>query len=544
MNRRKFLQRLACAGAGASCAAWTGCVTQPTYAPTAAPTKLAPFALEEITLAELQKNFASGRLTSAGLTRDYLHRIEAMDRRGPRLKSVLEINPEAASIAGAIDRERIKGQLRGPLHGVPVLIKDNLDTHDRMSTSAGSLALEGSIAPRDAFVVERLRAAGAIILGKTNLSEWANFRGNRSISGWSGRGGQTRNPYVLDRGPSGSSSGSAAAVSANFAALAIGTETNGSIVSPASHCGVVGLKPTVGLVSRAGIIPIAASQDSAGPITRTVADAAALLAVILGPDPRDPVTAASAEYVSGHTTALLAPKPMPRARIGVARNHFRMHPLVDPVFARALGALREHGAELIDPIKLPSRSDLGSADYQRMLYEFKAGLNAYFATLGPGSSIKRIEDVIDFNERHSTRELQLFGQETLIEAASKGPLTDAAYLEANARCRKYAESLSALMDEHRLDAIVAPTTGPAGVLDFINGDRGLGGSSSYSAIAGWPIITVPCGDVFGLPVGMSFFGRAWSEPTLVNIALAFEQATQTRRAPGFLPTLSFPEAES
>ena len=542
MNRRNFFQRLAGAGAGASCAAWTGCVTQPADTPTAVATKVAPFALEEITLAQLQKHLASRKLTAAGLTRDYLRRIEAMDRRGPRLKSVLEINPEASSIAGASDRERINGRMRGPLHGVPVLIKDNLDTHDRMSTSAGSLALEGSLAPRDSFVVERLRAAGAIILGKTNLSEWANFRGNRSISGWSGRGGQTRNPYFLDRSPSGSSSGSAAAVSANFAALAIGTETNGSIVSPASHCGVVGLKPTVGLVSRAGIIPIAASQDSAGPIARTVTDAAALLAVILGPDPRDPATAASAEYVSSHPAALLAPKPMPRARLGVVHNLFQMHPLVDPVFAKALGALREHGAELIDPIKMPSRSELGGADYQRMLYEFKAGLNAYFATLGPGASIKRIEDVIDFNQRHATRELQLFDQKILLEAAAKGPLSDAAYIEANARCCKYAESLTALMDEHRLDAIIAPTAGPAGTLDFINGDRGLGGSSSYSAIAGWPIITVPCGDVFGLPVGMSFFGRAWSEPTLVNIALAFEQATGARRTPRFLPTLGFPEA--
>ena len=538
MNRRKFLQRVACVGAGT---ALTGCVTQQSCAPAAAP-KAAPFSLNEVTLAQLQNYFASGRLSSASVTREYLQRIHALDRRGPRLKAILEINPEAVSIATALDRERITGKTRGPLHGVPVLIKDNLDTRDHMSTTAGSLALEGSLPPRDSFVVERLRAAGAVILGKTNLSEWANFRGNRSLSGWSGRGGQTRNPYFLDRSPSGSSSGSAAAVSANFAMLAIGTETNGSIVSPASCCGVVGLKPTVGLVSRAGIIPIAASQDSAGPLARTVTDAAALLAAILGPDPRDPATTACAGYMASHTAALLAPKPMPRARLGVARNLFQMHPLVDPVFAKALGALREHGAELIEPIKLPTRSDLGGADYQRMLYEFKAGLNAYFATLGPGASIKSIEDVIEFNQRNAARELRLFGQETLIEAAAKGPLTDAAYVEANARCRKYADSLNALMDEHRLDAIIAPTTGPAGTLDFINGDRGLGGSSSYSAVAGWPIITVPCGDVFGLPVGLSFFGRAWSEPTLVNIALAFEQATHARRAPRFLPTLGFPEA--
>ena len=490
---------------------------------------------------ELRRAMESGRKTAAALARAYLRRIEALDRSGPRLKAVLETNPEALAIAELLDRERRSGRVRGPWHGIPILIKDNLDTYDRMSTTAGSLALAGSLAPRDSFVVERLRAAGLVILGKTNLSEWANFRGNRSISGWSGRGGQTRNPYVLDRGPSGSSSGSAAAVSANFAPLAVGTETNGSIVSPASYCGVVGIKPTVGLVSRAGIIPIAASQDTAGPIARTVSDAAALLAVMMGADPRDAATELAVGKTAAHAASLLSPRPMPNARLGVARSHFRMHPLVDPVFEKALDSLRERGAVLIEPIKLPSRSDLGGADYQVMLYEFKAGLNDYFASLGPGAPVKSVEELIAFNQREASRELFLFGQETLIEAAAKGSLSDVAYVEAKARCRKWAESLEALMEEHQLDAIVAPTSGPAGTLDFINGDRGLGGSSSYAAVAGTPNITVPCGDVFGLPVGLSFFGRAWSEPTLVNIALSFEQATRARRVPRFLPTLEFPQ---
>ena len=499
--------------------------------------RVKPFDLEEITVAELQRGMASGRITAVGLAKAYLRRIASVDRRGPHLKSVIELNPDALALARALDRERQATGPRGLLHGIPILIKDNLDTHDRMSTTAGSLALEGSIAPRDAFVVERLRAAGAVILGKTNLSEWANFRGSRSISGWSGRGGQTRNPYVIDRSPSGSSAGSAAAVSANLCTLAIGTETNGSIVSPASYCGVVGIKPTVGLVSRSGIIPIAASQDTAGPIARTVADAAVLLGAITGVDPRDAATEASAGQAQRDYTLFLDVNALRGARLGVARDLFKLNRLVDPVMEAALEAMRRAEAVLIDPVTLPARQDLGGADHQVMLYEFKAGLNAYFASLGTNAPVKSMQELIEFNDRNRERELPFFGQETLIEAQTKGPLTDQGYLDAKERCVKWSKDLGALMEQHQLDAIVAPTNGPAHTLDLVVGDRGLGGSSTYAAVAGYPNITVPCGDVFGLPVSLSFFGRAWSEPKLVAMAYAFEQAAKARKPPRFLATL-------
>ena len=488
-------------------------------------------------MADLQQGMASGRFTAVGLVRHYLKRIEEVDRKGARLKSVIELNPDALAIAEALDRERKKNRPRGPLHGIPILIKDNIATHDRMTTTAGSLALEGSIAPRDSFLVERLRAAGGVILGKTNLSEWANFRGARSISGWSGRGGQTRNPYCIDRSPSGSSSGSAAAVSANLCAVSIGTETNGSIVSPASYCGVVGLKPTVGLVSRTGVIPIAASQDTAGPLGRTVADAAVLLGAMAGVDSADAASAGAAGKAQSDYTRVLNAGALNGARLGVARELFKLNRLVDPVMESALEAMRHAGAVLLDPVKLPTRQDLGGADYQVMLFEFKAGLNAYFASLGPDAPVKSMQELIEFNERHRERELPFFGQETLIEAQAKGPLTDQAYLDAKDRCLKWSKGIDALMDEHQLDAVVAPTGGPAHTLDLIVGDRGLGGSSTFAAVAGYPNITVPCGDVFGLPVAISFFGRAWSEAKLIGIAHAFEQATKARKPPRFLPTM-------
>src|SRR5438034_4607278 len=433
MKRRDFLRRTAIGGSAFLITrTLSGAATQTGVVPTRRNGRKS-FVLEETTVAELQRGITSGRFTAAVLVRRYLKRIEELDRNGPRLKAVIELNPDALAIAEALDKERHAKGPRGPLHGIPVLIKDNIDTHDRMSTTAGSLALSGSIAPRDAFIVERLRAAGAVIMGKTNLSEWANFRGSRSISGWSGRGRLTRNPYALDRSPSGSSSGSAAAVSASLCAIAIGTETDGSIVSPASYCGVVGLKPTVGLVSRSGIIPISVSQDTAGPIARTVADAAALLGVMTGVDSHDPATEASAGKAEGDYTRFLDATALGGAGSGVGRNFFGWHPRVDQVLEAALETMRREGAVLVDPASLPSRQGLGDAEHQVMLYEFKDGLNAYFASLEADSPVKSLKDLIEFNERNRDRELPFFGQETLIEAEAKGPLTDQAYLEARAQ---------------------------------------------------------------------------------------------------------------
>lgn len=536
MHRRAFLQRSALLGTAACAGVLAGGCSTTTGDKIAAP-RVKSFELEEMTVVELQRGMASRRFTAAGLVESYLQRISEIDQHGPRLKAVIELNPDALAIARELDRERIAKGPRGPLHGIPILIKDNIDTNDRMMTTAGSLALAGSIAPRDSFIVERLRAAGAVLLGKTNLSEWANFRGSRSISGWSGRGGLSRNPYVTDRGTSGSSAGSAAAVSASLCAIAIGTETDGSIVSPSSYCGVVGLKPTVGLVSRSGIIPISSSQDTAGPMARCVADAAALLSAMTGVDARDAVTATSAGKTQSDYTQFLDARALRGARIGVARSSFKMNRLVDPVLETALAAMKSEGAILIDPVKFPSRQELGDAEHTVMLYEFKAGLNNYFASLGPNAPIKSLEQLIDFNERNRERELAIFGQETLIEAQSKGPLGEQRYLDAKVRCAKWSKEIEVLLESNQLDAVVAPTTGPAHTLDLVVGDRGLGGSSTYAAVSGLPSITVPCGDVSGLPVGMSFIAPAWHEARLLALAYAFEQATRTRKSPRFLPTL-------
>jgi amidase len=521
MNRRDFLQLTSTAAGNLLL---TGCVS--TRRP-----ELAEVA--EGGIAELQEAMAAGRLSAVSLTRAYLKRIERWDARPGGINSVLELNPDVLALAAASDRERTAQGPRGPLHGIPILLKDNIDTHDKMMTTAGSLALLGSIPPRDATVTERLRAAGAVILGKANLSEWANFRGRRSTSGWSARGGQTRNPHDPNRNPSGSSSGSGAAVSASFCAVAIGTETDGSIVSPASHCGIVGLKPTVGAISRAGIIPIAASQDTAGPMTRTVRDAAILFGVLAGPDPRDEATAEARDRVHADYTQFLDPEGLRGARIGVARRFFDSRARASAVFGSALEVLRQGGAELIDPADLATHGRFGAAEHQVLLYEFKHGLNAYLESLGGNAPVRSLEEIIAFNESHRDRELMHFGQEHMIEAQRKGPLTETEYLEARATARRLAgrEGIDALMDEHRLDAIVAPTSGPAGVIDYLYGDRGEGGSSSPAAVAGYPSITVPAGDVFGLPVGISFFGRAWSEPVLLKLAFAFEQRAQARRAP-------------
>jgi amidase len=502
--------------------------------------KVKSFALEEMPVAELQRGMTSGRFTAAGLVKVYQQRINEIDQRGPRLNTIIELNPDALAIASELDRERKAKGPRGPLHGIPILIKDNIDTHDGMMTTAGSLALAGSIAPRDAFVVERLRAAGVVLLGKTNLSEWANFRGSRSISGWSGRGGLSRNPYFTDRSTSGSSAGSAAAVSANLCAVAVGTETDGSIVSPASYCGVVGLKPTVGLVSRSGIIPISSSQDTAGPMARCVADAAALLTAMTGVDARDAATAASAGKAPRDFTQFLDAGALRGARLGVARSAFKMNRLVDPALEATLVVLQRAGAILIDPVKLPSRQEVSDAEYQVMLYEFKAGLNDYFKSLGPGAPLKSLGELIEFNERNRERELVFFGQETLVETQSKGPLSEQRYLDSKARCAQWSKEIEALLESNQLDAIVAPTTGPAHSLDLLVGDRGLGGSSTYAAVAGLPSITVPCGDVFRLPVGLSFIAPAWREARLIALAYAFEQATKARKPPRFRPTLELP----
>jgi amidase len=492
---------------------------------------------DEACASDLQDGMRAGRWTAQSITAHYLARIRAVDR--DTIRSVIEINPDAIPIAESLDRERKQGRVRGPLHGIPVLIKDNIDTAGRMATTAGSLALAGSIARRDAFVAERLRAAGAVILGKTNLSEWANFRSSHSSSGWSGRGGQTRNPYALDRTPCGSSSGSGAAVSANLCALAVGTETNGSIVCPSSICGVVGIKPTLGLVSRTGIIPIAHSQDTAGPMARTVRDAAILLSAIAGSDPRDPATTAA--RIEPDYTKFLDPAGLRGARIGVARKFFGFNPAVDRIIEEAIAAMKRAGAQIVDPADLPSHGKYGSAGMEVLLYEFKADLNACLEGLGPQGPVHSIADVIDFNEKNRAREMPYFGQDIMIKAAGKGPLTEKAYLDALAKCRRLSrtEGIDAACDRHRLDAIVAPTSGPAWLTDWINGDHDAGGCSTPAAVAGYPHITVPAGFVHGLPVGVSFFGRAWTEPLLLKLAYSFEQTTKARRAPRLLPTVDF-----
>lgn len=494
----------------------------------------------EASVVDLRAAMISGRLTSKALTARYLARIKAIDKAGPRINSIIEVNPDALAIAAALDEERRTSGLRGPLHGIPVLLKDNIATADKMQTTAGSLALAGIRAQRDAFLVTRLREAGAVILGKANLSEWANFRSTRSTSGWSARGGLTRNPYVLDRNTSGSSSGSAAALAANLAAVAVGTETDGSIISPASINGVVGIKPTVGLVSRSGIVPIAPSQDTPGPIARTVADAAALLTAMAGSDPRDAATAEASSHVIDYTN-YLDRDALNGARIGVVRSQFGgRNDLVTAEIEKALQVLRDQGATLIEVPDLPNAAKLSATEYQVLLYELKASLPAYFAEYAPDAPVKTLADVIAFNERNSEKEMPYFGQEHFLRAEAKGGLDSKEYLDAlsnNARFSR-AEGIDKVLAEHQLDALVAPSGSPAWLTDFIRGDFSGSSFSQPAAVAGYPHITVPAGFVRGLPCGISFVGAAWSEAKLIALAYAFEHATKHRRPPKFLKTIN------
>ena len=495
------------------------------------------FDVEERSVAEWQAALARGELSSRQLVERYLQRIDSLDAKGPQLRAMLETNPEALDIADALDSERRAGKLRGPLHGIPVLVKDNVDTADRMHTTAGSEALAGDRPTRDAFIVERLRAAGAIVLGKTNLSEWANFRSTHSSSGWSARGGQARNPYALDRSPSGSSSGSGIAVAANYCAVAIGTETDGSITSPSSACSLVGLKPTVGLVSRSGIVPISHTQDTAGPMCRSVADAAVLLAAIAGSDPRDVATrgARTADYV-----AALDTNGLKGARIGVAREKLTGYSdAADAALERALAVMKDRGAVIVDPADITTVGKFGDAEFDVLLYEFKPDLERYLATRPPGVRARTLDALIAYNRAHADTEMPYFKQEIFEMSAKKGPLTSPGYRKALAQCRALSrtQGLDATFAKHRVDAIVAPTSGAPWLIDHVNGDAGSGGSStSPCAVAGYPAITVPMGYFRGLPLGLTFMGRPWSEATLLKLAYAYEQASKVRVAPKFAAT--------
>ena len=540
LTRRSLLRWGALAGAAAPLAGLPGA--------RAAGAATAPaVALEEATIAQLQAGMTAGGLNSQTLVNLYLARITALDENGPALNSVLEVNPEARKIAKALDRERHDGHVRGPLHGIPILLKANIDTADRMSTTAGSLALVGDPPHQDATVAARLRAAGAVILGKTNLSEWANFRGFNSSSGWSGQGGQTRNPYVLDRNPCGSSSGSAASVAANLGAAGLGTETDGSIVCPATSNGVVGIKPTVGLTSRAGVIPISHTQDTVGPHGRTVADAAAVLSALVGVDPRDPATAASAGHFSTDYTQFLDPQGLEGARIGVLRGGgvTGYSRFTDELYEQALEAMTDAGAVLIETA-IPTIDELNAdpAEIIVLIYEFKRDLNAYLATR-TGVPVHTIADVIAFNNSHAAQELLYFGQE-FFELAEQEVFSQAEYEEALVRGRKLAgeDGIDAALGADHLDALVAPTGSPSWPIDLVNGDHFLGASSGASAVAGYPIVNVPMGQSFNLPLGISFFGTAWSEPKLIALASGFEAATHARRPPTFIPTLPLPKGVS
>ena len=535
-NRRNFIRTGLFVGAGA---VGLPVLHAPGQSGCPPATDVAAFELDEITISQLADGMSSGKYTARAIAEKYLARIEAIDRHGPALNSVIEINPDALEIAEKLDAERKEKGARGPLHGIPILLKDNLDTADKMMTTAGSLALVGSKPSKDSFVVQRLRAAGAVILGKTNLSEWANIRSTHSTSGWSGRGGQTKNPFALDRNPCGSSSGSGAAVSANLCVAAIGTETDGSIVCPANANGVVGIKPTVGLTSRTGIIPISHTQDGAGPLARTVRDAAIVLGTMVGVDAEDAASSLSQGKGLNDYTKFLDPKGLNGARIGVVRKYFGFSDSVDRLMEGSLSVLKSQGAVLVDPVEIETLGKFDESEFTVFLYELKTNLNKYLERLGPSAPVKNLREVIAFNEKNRDKEMPFFGQDIFVHSEEKGPLSEKEYVDALAKNRLLAraEGIDAVMDKHKLDALVAPTGNPAWPTDLVNGDHSGGGSSNAAAVAGYPNINVPAGNLWGLPVGLSFFGRAWSEPTLIRLAYAFEQATKARITPKFLPTV-------
>lgn len=543
MKRRQFIETsaLGCALAISEPAS----LFANSKAPARAPESPKDFELEEITFAELQEGMKSGKWTARSLVKKYSDRIDDIDKDGPKLNSVIEMNPDAMSIAEALDRERKEKGPRGPLHGIPILIKDNIDTADRMMTTAGSLALVGSRPAQDSYVARRLREAGAVILGKTNLSEWANFRSSHSTSGWSGRGGQTKNAYALDRNPCGSSSGSGSSAAANLCAAAIGSETDGSVVCPSSSNSLVGIKPTVGVIGRSGIIPISHSQDTAGPMARTVTDAAILLGALSGADPGDTIplraSASGLREVISDYTPLLQKDGLRGARLGVARKYFGFNDAVDKLLNDHIAEMKRMGAVIVDPADIPTSGKFDDSEFEVLLYEFKADLNAYLGKLGPSSPVHSLKDVIEFNEKNRDRELTYFGQDIMIKAQAKGPLTEKKYHDALAKNHLLSRTrgIDFIMRKHKLDALIAPTGGPAWPTDWINGDHFTGGYSSASAVAGYPHVTVPAGYVFGLPVGLSFFAGAWSEGKLIKYAYAFEQATKARQAPRFLRTPEF-----
>ncbi len=540
MKRRHFIAGTAMAGlAAASMPVLESCTPSGAHQK-ASLSGIENFDLQEVTIPELQQLLQTGKYSSEKLVELYLKRIREIDKSGPMLNSIIEINPDAREIARKLDLERKSGKIRGPLHGIPVLIKDNICTADKMLTTAGSLALTEGPMQQDAYIVVRLREAGAILLGKTNLSEWANFRSSRSSSGWSARGGQTRNPYVLDRNPCGSSSGSGVAVSANLCVAAIGTETDGSIVCPSSINGIVGFKPTLGFWSRTGIIPIAHSQDTAGPMTRTVSDAVMMLGLLTGIDEQDAASKESFGKIQQDYTRYLDPDGLKNARIGVARNLFGFHEKVDTLIEAEIATLREKGADIVDPVEIKTTKEIDQYEFEVLLYEFKADLNRFLAGLPPAFQYRSLKDLIAFNEARRDQEMPWFGQEIFISAEAKGPLTDKAYMDALANLKRLAgkDGIDATLQQHNLDAIIAPTGGPAWNTDWVNGDHYMGGSSSPAACAGYPAITVPAGFVHGLPVGITFMGTAWSEATLIRLAFAYEQATRHRKAPGFIPAIS------